>query len=249
MTSDYPQPSDAPNKEYSKDFLIVADTEDYLVIHKFPGISFHSENNEPGLFERVKQHLKLAELYPVHRLDKVTSGLLVMAKTSQAAQAFGDLFAEGRISKFYLALSQGKPAKKQGTIKGDMSKARRGAWKLARTQNNPAITRFRSFGTKAGVRVFLLKPLTGKTHQIRVAMKSLGSPILGDQLYDKAIDADRVYADRVYLHALALRFELNGQQREYVAPPLSGEAFLLPAVQEVLRNQLTPPWQVSFPGE
>ena len=61
-----------------------------------------------------------------------------------------------------------------------MQKARNGAWKLCQSKENPAITRFESVSCEPNLRLFILKPQTGKTHQLRVAMKSLGSPILGD---------------------------------------------------------------------
>jgi len=61
-----------------------------------------------------------------------------------------------------------------------MLKARRGAWKLARSKESPALTEFVSTSLGQGLRLFLLRPYTGKTHQLRVAMKSLGAPIIGD---------------------------------------------------------------------
>lgn len=229
------------NQDPDAVFQLIDQTAEFLVIHKFPGTGFHRDENDAGLFETVKSQLALEELYPVHRLDKVTSGLLLLAKTAAAARQFGELFAAHQVEKYYLALARGKPRKKQGTLKGDMEKARRGAWKLTRTLNQPAITHFRSFGTDSGTRVFLVKPASGKTHQIRVALKSLGTPILGDSLYGGPA------ADRVYLHAFALRFSLNGRHYEYNAPPRHGELFLQPELATLITQQLTPPWRVEFP--
>ena len=186
------------------DFHLIDQCDDFVVIHKYPGIGFHREDETEGLFDRVRSALALPSLYPVHRLDKVTSGLLLLAKTRNAAGELGRQFAAHGIDKYYLALARGKPRKKQGTIKGDMEKARRGAWKLTRSLQNPAITHFRSFGSDSGIRTFLLKPASGKTHQIRVAMKSLGTPILGDRLYGGP------EADRVYLMVAGLPLELKG---------------------------------------
>ncbi|MDX1696101.1 MAG: TIGR01621 family pseudouridine synthase [Ketobacteraceae bacterium] len=237
MTSNEPPPVTAG-------FQLIARTPDFVVIHKAPGIGFHREGNDPGLFDSVKHALELDPLFPVHRLDKVTSGLMLLARTPQAAQTFGKLFQQHKVDKYYLALARGKPAKKQGTIKGDMEKARRGAWKLTRSMNNPAVTHFRSYGTQSGVRVFLLKPASGKTHQIRVALKSLGTPIIGDRLYSEASPSDRVY-----LHAFALRFRFAGELFQYLQPPEQGELFQSPDIAALIRDQLTPPWQVKFPGE
>jgi tRNA pseudouridine32 synthase/23S rRNA pseudouridine746 synthase len=204
-------------------YELIDETADFLVIYKKPDTSFHSESGEPGLFEFCKQQQGLSELYPVHRLDKVTSGLLVMAKTAQANIALTAAFRARKIEKYYLALSAKKPTKKQGLIKGDMAAARRGAFKLLTTQENPAITQFFSTSIAPGRRLFIVKPHTGKTHQIRVALKSIGAPIMGDLLYADVASNSEI--DRVYLHAYSLGFELTGKQYRYTVLPREGEYF------------------------
>ena len=179
---------------------IVFAHKDFVVIDKPAGLSVHKDQQEMGLTQMLAQQLNVPQVWLVHRLDKVTSGLLILALNAEAAAALSALFAAHQIGKTYLALSDRKPKKKQGLIVGDMQKARAGAWKLCHSRENPAITRFTSHSLQAGLRLFVLKPQTGKTHQLRVAMKSLGSPILGDQLY-AGTDADRVY-----LHAYQLQF-------------------------------------------
>lgn len=235
MTSDACPPHSNPP------FRLIDETQEFVLVNKSPDIGFHREQDAAGLFELVKQQLQYQELYPVHRLDKVTSGLLLFARNRATAQDLGEQFANHRIEKYYLALGLGKPSKKQGTIKGDMVKARRGAWKLTRTLDHPAITQFRSFGTSSGIRVFLVKPATGKTHQIRVALKSLGTPIIGDQLYGGEA------ADRVYLHAFGLRFHIENKPYEYLCPPNFGSVFQMPSIETLIHDQLTPPWQLDFP--
>lgn len=150
----------------------------------------------------VARQLSVAQVWLVHRLDKVTSGLLIFALNEQAASRLSQLFAAHLINKTYLALSLHKPKKKQGLIMGDMKKSRRGAWKLCQSRENPALTRFNSVTCEPKLRLFILKPQTGKTHQLRVAMKSLGSPILGDELYG----GNSEKSDRTYLHAYQLDF-------------------------------------------
>ena len=105
-------------------------------------------------------------------------------------------------------------------------------------------SQFKSYGTDIGTRVFLLKPSTGKTHQIRVALKSVGAPIIGDRLYGGNLDTS---IDRTYLHAFSLRFQLNGQEYSYLAPPKHGRLFLAPQVVELIESTLTPPWNIDFP--
>lgn len=202
---------------------ILLSTADYLVVNKPVGIGMHQEGEEPGIVRLLREQLG-ETLYPVHRLDKVTTGALLLARHPQANRELSLQFAERKVGKCYLALSDTKPAKKQGLIKGDMEKARGGSWKLSRTLLNPAITRFHSClldETLAHpLRGFLLQPLTGKTHQLRVALKSQASPILGDTRYGGRP------SDRVYLHAWQLSFHYQGQQICARAPLSSGEYFL-----------------------
>lgn len=196
---------------------------DFVLLDKPAGLSFHSEQT-PGLVVLAQQAFGLAELYPVHRLDKMTSGLVILAKTLAGAQAFQRLFEQREIEKYYLAFSTHKPRKKQGWIKGDMLPSRRGSYRLTTTRVNPAITQFISASLAPNERAFLIKPHTGKTHQIRVALKSLGAPIAGDQRYQALVEAEQ--EDRGYLHAYALRFSLFGENFAFVCPPSEGQRFV-----------------------
>lgn len=225
-------------------YELVENNEHFLVIYKKPNTSFHSEDGERGLFETVKQNQGLAELYPVHRLDKVTSGLLVMAKTAAANQELVNQFKQREVQKFYLAISAKKPKKKQGLIKGDMEPARRGAWKLIATHTNPAITQFFSAALGEGKRLFIIKPHTGKTHQIRVALKSIGAPILGDTLY--ADVASCIDIDRVYLHAFSLAFKLNGQDYRFTELPREGNFYATAEFNTAIKEFLSP-WLLAWP--
>jgi tRNA pseudouridine32 synthase/23S rRNA pseudouridine746 synthase len=215
-----------------------------MVVYKKPGTSFHSESGEPGLFETIKQIEQFPGLFPVHRLDKVTSGLLVVAKTPETNRLLNDAFSQRQVQKYYLAISAKRPNKKQGLIKGDMAPARRGAWKLLATQDNPAVTQFFSKSISAGRRLFMVKPFTGKTHQIRVALKSIGAPILGDGLYGDSVQSEA--CDRCYLHAYSLAFTLGEKVYRFTEPPREGEFFcddLFTAAMQEWRA----PWLLSWP--
>lgn len=225
-------------------YELVATTDDFIIIYKKPNASFHSDDGNRGLFETVKQCENLPALYPVHRLDKITSGLLLMAKTATANQELLRQFKEREIEKFYLAISGKKPKKKQGLIKGDMAVARRGAWKLLPTNINPAITQFFSAPLGEGKRLFIVKPHTGQTHQIRVALKSIGAPIWGDSLYAEASSCINV--DRTYLHAYSLAFSLGGKQFRFTELPREGESFLAGSFVDVVQ-QYAQPWNLLWP--
>jgi tRNA pseudouridine32 synthase / 23S rRNA pseudouridine746 synthase len=215
-------------------YSIIDHNEDFVIVNKSIGITIQRDGDESGLLELVAADLGLPKLFPVHRLDKETSGLVVMAVHRSSNQRLSKLFADHLVQKFYIAISEQKPRKKQGLVIGDMEKARRGSWKLVKTRRNPAITQLFSTSMLPGKRLFLLRPKTGKTHQLRVALKSLAAPILGDRRYGPA-DAP---SDRMYLHAWQLQFEWNGELRRYQCLPEQGQWYLC----EQLKSALAP-WQ------
>ncbi|MCB5225925.1 RNA pseudouridine synthase [Alishewanella sp. 16-MA] len=223
-----------------KSLTIVDSTADFVVINKPAGLSFHSEEG-PGVVAIAEQQLG-EKLFAVHRLDKVTSGLLLLARNTVAAAEFTQLFSRRQIQKCYLALSAARPNKKQGWVKGAMQPGRRGGWKLTSAQQALAVTYFVSQGFEnLPFRAYLLRPYTGKTHQLRVALKSQGAPILGDSLYGAA------EADRVYLHAYALAFHFAGTEYQYQLLPDSGEQFLA-LVHHGLPGSWLTPWQYAWPA-
>lgn len=193
-----------------------------LAIHKPENIPFHSDDESIGIVRLVRDQHGSESLFPIHRLDRMTSGLMVFAKTTEANEALSRLLESKQCEKYYLAIASAKPRKKQGAVKGDMVKSRRGSFKLLRESSQPAVTRFfaRSFSAD-GTRLwaFLLKPETGKTHQLRVALKSLGSPILGDKRYSGDPSS------RGHLHAYCMRFKLFGLSYDLKdALPMSEES-------------------------
>lgn len=194
-------------------FSICYQHSDFVIINKPEGISVHKDDQAVGLTQQLANQLGVEQVWLVHRLDKVTSGLLILALNKETAAYFYQLFEQHQIQKTYWALATQKPKKKQGKIVGDMQKSRNGAWKLCHSTQNPAITQFESHSIAPNLRHFILQPKTGKTHQLRVAMKSLGSPILGDELYGGQP------ADRVYLHAYRLDFEYSGESISVAVMP------------------------------
>lgn len=222
----------------------IADEADFSVWYKPAGLSVHCEQGEG--FVAAASRLAHTPYYPVHRLDQGTSGLLVLAKSSQAAALFGELFATHQIEKYYLALAIGKPKQKQGWVKGDMVPARGGNYKLLPSLQNPAVSYFVSQslvgdGIPTGARLYLIKPWSGKTHQIRVALKAMAAAIAGDPRYGGAP------ADRLYLHALALRFNYQGQQYLYQVDPLEGDWFVHNACRELLATTWPDAASLSWP--
>jgi len=218
---------------------LVYDHKDWMLFHKPAGLNFHSEGGELGFVELAKQQYSMV-LWPVHRLDKPTSGLILLAKSQESCAVLCSLFSKRNIEKYYISICENTLKKKQGKIVGDMSKSRNGTYKLLKTKENPAITQFVSKSLMPGYRLCLLKPKTGKTHQLRVAMKSLSATILGDNRYNGE------KSDRLYLHAYAMRFEYGNEWFEFTSPPVSGEKFqselLITAIEDWKK-----PWQLNWP--
>jgi tRNA pseudouridine32 synthase / 23S rRNA pseudouridine746 synthase len=204
-------------------YSVLDHRETFLVVNKAPGIAVQGDAGTASLLQVLKQDLSLPELYPVHRLDQGTSGVLVLAKTAAANRQLSLGFQGRQVRKFYLAITAKKPVKKQGWVIGDMEKSRGGSYKLCHTRENPARTAFFSFAFEEAMRLLILRPVTGKTHQLRVALKALAAPIIGDVRYGG------ISADRMYLHAWHLDFILDGQRFSYRAPPVSGELFTRPS--------------------
>ncbi|OTW27794.1 RNA pseudouridine synthase, partial [Vibrio parahaemolyticus] len=155
---------------------------DFLIINKHPNVSVHKDDGDTMLLQEVAKQSGDEQLYLIHRLDKMTSGILLLGRNAKAASALSQAFADRQVEKFYLAIGSKKPKKKQGLVAGDMERSRRSSWKLVNSKNNPAVTQFFSLAAEPGERLFLCKPHTGKTHQIRVALKSVGSGIVGDPI-------------------------------------------------------------------
>lgn len=212
----------------------------FVIINKPIGIPVQDEAEQLGIIPRLCEQLQLPKLWLVHRLDKVTSGILLLAKNHSAASQLSTLFANRKIEKFYLALSHKKPSKKQGCVAGDMKKVRNGAWMLTKQNLQPAVTLFDSVGLGQGLRLFLVKPITGKTHQIRVMMKSLGSPIIGDSAYKGIV------SDRTYLHAFAIKFAFESEEFMFTCIPQQGELFKQAEAMSAIQKNAEP-WQNDWP--
>ncbi|KAL4525938.1 hypothetical protein Ndes2526B_g03353 [Nannochloris sp. 'desiccata'] len=207
----------------SMQFSILKDTSSILVVNKPPNIAFHNSGDTSlGAVTLLRQQLgpNYPRIYPVHRLDAMTSGAMMFAKSPDIVREIIQKFKAKQVSKYYVAISARKPSKKMGSVVGDMTRGRRGSWMLQRTtETSPAVTRFIASAVpgRPGKIAFLLKPETGKTHQLRVALKSLGSPVLGDIRYGNALGAGK--EPRGCLHCAALRLYIGDTLHQVVCPP------------------------------
>ena len=159
-----------------------------LVIDKPAGIAVHAgPGGGPNLeqfFEPLRFGLpRLPAL--AHRLDRDTSGCLILGRHRKALARLGRMFAGGRIEKTYWAIVEGKPAKGEGRIDLPLQKvARKDAWRMVPDPaGQSAITDYRVMGSIEGLSWMEFHPRTGRTHQIRVHAAAVGCPILGDTIY------------------------------------------------------------------
>jgi 23S rRNA pseudouridine1911/1915/1917 synthase len=141
----------------------------------------------------------------VHRLDKETSGVTVFGKTPQATSALAAAFREGTARKRYVALTLPKiPTEGQVDLPLSKDPKRPGRYRAMAGHGIPASTRFRTEGQTEDFAWVVVEPLTGRTHQIRAHLTSLGFPILGDVRYGGARLAGALPAPRCLLHAARL---------------------------------------------
>lgn len=173
------------------------------LLHHCGGLSVIGGEERPGI---------------VHRLDKETSGCLVVAKNDAAHRSLAAQFAERTIEKIYLAVVFGLPRRKSGTVDAAISRHRIHRQRMAVSSHEsarPAVTDWRLLGYEGDLALMECRPHTGRTHQIRVHLKHLGLPLAGDSVYGR-----RGKFDRQLLHAWSLAFDHpgSGERMTLVAP-------------------------------
>jgi len=209
---------------FEDDALIVVNKPAGLVVHPAPG------HDSGTLVNAVLHHCpKLGgiggELRPgiVHRLDKDTSGVILVAKTHAALSALADQFKQREISKEYLAVVIGSLSPSSGQIRtmiGRHATDRKKMTALPR-KGRPAVTRYDTLETFGDFSLVRLKPETGRTHQLRVHLAHLKHPVLGDAVYGRRSPRDLpLEAQRQMLHAhkISFRHPGTGRKMEFSAP-------------------------------
>ena len=213
---------------------ILYEDEHLLVLHKEHGIVVHPAPGNPDgtLVNALLHHCKgklsgiggVERPGIVHRLDKDTSGCLVVAKTDTAHQSLSTQFSErSTMEKLYLAVTHGIPAKEKDTIFTHIGRHPVNRQKMAvitPPAGKTAITDYESLATDPATKTALVlcHLHTGRTHQIRVHMHHIGTPILGDPIYGKKHELP---SPRLMLHAWQLSFEhpVTGKKIHFTAPP------------------------------
>lgn len=214
---------------YEDEDLLVIDKPAGLPVHPAPGHSHHTLVNAV-LAHCPELAVEEGSLRPgiVHRLDKDTSGLMMVAKHQRAQLHLEQQLRERTVTKGYLALVEGKVSAERGLIDAPLGRDPRHRQRIAvLAGGREARTHFRVMRPVGDYTLLEIRPETGRTHQIRVHLAAIGHPVVGDGVYGRK----RGLLARQFLHAHLLGFRLpsNGQYQEFTAA-------LPPDLQETLSH-------------
>ena len=196
-----------------------------LILDKPAGIPVHAGPGGGDNLERHFDALRFGLPRPpalAHRLDRDTSGCLVLGRHPKALRRLARLFSENRVEKVYWAIVEGAPPADSGRIELALDKVstRAEGWRMVvdATGGKPAITDYRIMGRADGVTWLELRPKTGRTHQIRVHCAAIGCPVLGDPVYGSGRAAG---APPLHLHSRAISLPLYPKKDPVaaIAPP------------------------------
>jgi 23S rRNA pseudouridine1911/1915/1917 synthase len=218
--------------DYNK-ILVILFEDDFLVaIQKPPGLPSQPtlDKKRPDLFSLLKRQLNSENVFLHHRLDRDTSGVILLSKSKKANAPLTDMFREHKFEKIYWALAKSpKPLPPTWEIQNHLVARRKDSRsvKMFRTESGGdfAETHFQALRQSGDLALVEAKPLTGRTHQIRVHLLHCGAPILGDSLYGGK--DSRV--PRLMLHAKSLSFAhpVTGRDLRIQAPVPSDFATLM----------------------
>ena len=184
---------------------IIFQNNDFLVLNKWDEIATQGGSKINVSIDHIIKTIN-SNYRLVHRLDKETTGLLLIAKNLKYAKYFSTLFKQKLIKKFYIALCDGTPKNKTSQVNLIIKN------KKLKTENS--VTNYQLINTKNGISQLLYNPKTGKTHQLRIVSKNLGCPIIGDKKYNAL---SKLRKEKLMLHAYSLKFSINNKLVEYVA--------------------------------
>ena len=212
-----------------------------LIIDKPAGLPVHAGPGGGPNLEQYLDALRFGLPHPpglAHRLDRDTSGCLVLGRHRKALSRLGKLFQSGGVEKTYWAVTAGVPAEPEGRIELPLKKVsnRTGGWKMVSAPDGQtAVTEYRVLGTgdgPSGEKLAWIEchPKTGRTHQIRVHAQYAGHPLAGDPKYGDEAANKRFRAmglKRMFLHAARMSFDLDGKNYDFSSPlPDELKAFL-----------------------
>ena len=205
-----------PSKEIikSNENLIIENNDDFIVVNKRSGISVQggtkSKKNLVDIFSK-SEIFQNNKPYSVHRLDKDTSGVFIIAKTRKSAQLLTSLFRLRKVHKTYLAICHGELDKNSGEWSNDLIR-----YDKEKKIVEKAKTLFKVIDKNNEASLVELKPITGRKHQLRKQLFSIGQPIFGDTKY-RLRNSDKGLNKNLMLHSYQIRFMIKDIKHTYTA--------------------------------
>ena len=205
-----------PKKEIIKENeeLVIENNDNFIVLNKASGISVQggtkSKKNLVDIFAKSKI-FEGTKPYSVHRLDKDTSGVFIMAKTRESAQLLTSLFRLRKVHKTYLAICHGEVNKNSGIWDNDLIR-----YDDDKKIIEKAKTIFKVVDKNSEASLLELKPITGRKHQLRKQLLAIGNPIFGDTKY-KLSNSNKGVNKNLMLHSYQIKFKINDIKHTYSA--------------------------------
>ena len=220
---------------------IVYEDEDIIVVNKPKGMVVHPANGNPDgtLVNAIMAHCKGSlsgiggEIRPgiVHRLDKDTSGLLIVSKNDKAHINMSEQIKNREVKKIYIALVRGVVPENEATINMPIGRST----KAVRKDGKEAITHFKVLKRYANYTLLEVKIDTGRTHQIRVHMAEIGHPVVGDMVYSNGKNEFGVQGQMLHAKSLDFKHPITGKQMHLEAEVPEGFVFVLNQLDELER--------------
>ena len=193
---------------------LIEDNDEFIVINKKSGISVQggtkSKNNLIDIFSNSNL-FKDTKPYSVHRLDKETSGVMIIAKNYNSAKLLTSLFRLRKVHKTYLAICHGVFKNKKGEIRGNLVK-----YEKEKKISELAITNYNVISSNNFFSFVELKPITGRKHQLRKQLSFMGNPIVGDVKYN-IIKSKNKDQKKLMLHSYKIKFLINNKKFNFKA--------------------------------
>ncbi len=194
--------------------LIIDNNDDFIVLNKRAGISVQggtkSKKNLVDIFNK-SEIFKDTKPFSVHRLDKDTSGVFIIAKNRETAQLLTSLFRLRKVHKTYLAICHGEIEKNSGEWSNDLVRYDNGKKIIENAK-----TTFKVIDKNSNSTLVEMKPITGRKHQLRKQLFEIGHSIYGDQKY-RSINSEKGLNKNLMLHSYQIKFMINDKKYTYTA--------------------------------
>ena len=198
---------------------VLFEDQDLLILNKPAGMAVYASKEggrEAALANAAAGYLGAdAVIHFVSRLDRGTSGIIVLAKNAYAHEALRKAQHTGDFAREYLAIARGSFAEKQGRIELPIARGE-GLRRVVSESGKPALTQYEVLSEKNGLSLVRLKPLSGRTHQLRVHLSAIGHPFLGDWLYGQ--ESPQIARPALHSARLSMRHPVSGEQLSIECP-------------------------------